>query len=132
MERARRHPTVLAVDANDMVLQGLKARLDAAGIDLSGCHNLDEALASFAESPTDVVVMELLMPDVDLKRVIDRFRQLNPDVRAMFFTGRDAPGLDDELRAAGAAAVMHKPCRMGEFVRRILELTGGRRQRRPD
>jgi DNA-binding response OmpR family regulator len=120
---------VLVVDDDDDIRLLLEQLLSAAGYQVQTAQDGRAALRAFHASPTDVVVLDLSMPELDGFETLDRLRDLS-DVPVILLTARS--GEIDKVRGfrAGADDYVVKPfgrqellARIGALLRRAPEAT---------
>ena len=114
-------PRLLAVDDDPEILDLLDRGLKIEGFDVRVASSGDAALKALAEHPTDVVVLDVMMPGLDGLAVIQRIRETS-DVPVLFLSARERvrdriAGLD-----AGGDDYLPKPFAFGELVARIRAL----------
>ena len=114
-------PRVLAVDDDPEILDLLRRGLATEGFDVRVAADGNAALNSLAEQPTDVVVLDVMMPGLDGLAVIRRIRETS-DVPVLFLSARERvrdriAGLD-----AGGDDYLPKPFAFGELVARLRAL----------
>ena len=114
-------PRVLAVDDDPEILDLLRRGLATEGFDVRVAADGNAALKSLAERPTDVVVLDVMMPGLDGLAVIRRIRETS-DVPVLFLSARERvrdriAGLD-----AGGDDYLPKPFAFGELVARLRAL----------
>lgn len=114
-------PRVLAVDDDPEILDLLNRGLKIEGFDVRVACDGETALAALAEHPTDVVVLDVMMPGLDGLAVIKRIRE-SSDIPVLFLSARERvrdriAGLD-----AGGDDYLPKPFAFGELVARLRAL----------
>lgn len=114
-------PRVLAVDDDAEILDLLDRGLKIEGFDVRVACDGESALAALAEHPTDVVVLDVMMPGLDGLAVIKRIRETS-DIPVLFLSARERvrdriAGLD-----AGGDDYLPKPFAFGELVARLRAL----------
>lgn len=113
--RSRR---VLVVDDNDDVVTLLKSVLERAGLDVSTARDGVEALRRLYTRRPDIVILDVLLPEMDGWEVLRRIRQLS-DVPVVILTAqRDTA---DVVRGfnLGADDYVRKPFLPSELVSRL-------------
>ena len=112
---------VLVVDDDDDIRLLLEQLLSGAGYHVQTAHDGRAALRAFHASPTDIVVLDLSMPELDGFETLDRLRDLS-DVPVILLTARS--GEIDKVRGfrAGADDYVVKPFGRQELLARIEAL----------
>jgi len=109
-------PSVLVVDDEDQVRQLIRETLEQAGYDVQDARDGKEGLEQYRTKPTDLVIMDILMPDQDGLESIMRLRREFPASRVIAMTGgSDMIGILNFLDVAkmlGARRTLQKPFEM--------------------
>ena len=119
---------LLIVDDEPQIVRALTPAMAAAGFTVSTAACGEEALASMAGEPCDVVILDLGLPDMDGKDVIQRIREWS-DAPIIVLSARD---LEPEKIAAldlGADDFVNKPVGVGELLARLRAVMRGRERR---
>jgi DNA-binding NtrC family response regulator len=120
-------PSLLIVDDNARFLDSLVeflARADAS-FEVRGARNGRDALELLGESPADVIVTDILMPETDGLEVIVQSLRATATTKVIAMSGGGTYVGTDTLRVArrlGAARVLVKPFDYKELLRVIHEL----------
>jgi two-component system cell cycle sensor histidine kinase/response regulator CckA len=106
---ARPRSRVLIVDDERVVRRALQRILERDGHLVTLAESGREAIDLYAAlwKDLDVVVLDLLMPDLDGREVLRRMREMNPDVRAILSSGFTVES-DPSLSVAGTW-ILQKP-----------------------
>lgn len=114
-------PRLLAVDDDPEILDLLDRGLKIEGFDVRVASDGNAALRALAEHPTDVVVLDVMMPGLDGLAVIRRIRETN-DVPVLFLSARER--VRDRIAGleAGGDDYLPKPFAFGELVARLRAL----------
>ena len=112
---------VLVVDDDDDIRLLLEELLRGAGYAVETARDGRDALRTFHASPTDLVVLDLSMPELDGFETLERLRDLS-DVPVILLTART--GEIDKVRGfrAGADDYVVKPFGRQELLARIAAL----------
>jgi two-component system, chemotaxis family, chemotaxis protein CheY len=106
-------PSVLVVDDQDPVRQLIRETLEQAGYEVEEARDGKEGLDRYRARSTDLVLMDILMPDQDGLEALMAFRQEFPDTRVIAMTGgNDTIGVLtflDVAKMLGARRTLHKP-----------------------
>jgi two-component system, OmpR family, response regulator len=112
---------VLVVDDEENIAYVVAAALRLAGYDVVTADNGRAALsaANDATAPVDLIVLDVMLPDLDGFEVCRRLRQDRIDVPILFLTARDAT--EDRLRGLtiGGDDYVTKPFSVEELVARV-------------
>ncbi|MBM4465985.1 MAG: response regulator [Chloroflexi bacterium] len=90
--------TILVMDDDLLVLESLEDYLMRAGYTVVTASSAREAVGQARETPCDVALLDMKMPEMDGFQVAAMLRQLQPDLRVIMFTGYAS--LETEARAA--------------------------------
>ncbi len=85
-------------------------------------HRGRNALIAVREFQPDVVVLDIMMPDIDGLETLDRIRAIRPEIRVLFLTALD--GHDDRIAGlhAGGDDYLTKPFAIAELQARVRVL----------
>lgn len=122
MSDETRPPRVLLVEDEAPILDGLDALFRAQGFETTTAPNGAVALDRLADGAYDLVVLDLMMPEVDGLSVLRRRRALGDDTPVLVLT---AKGAEDDVVAgleAGADDYVTKPFGVRELVARAKGL----------
>jgi FixJ family two-component response regulator len=97
------------VDDEKAVRTALQHVLQSFEIDVTTFGGGDEFLASIETHRPDCVVLDLHMPGLTGLDVQHRLNGIRPSLPVVVITGKDEPGVQESVLAAGAAAYLVKP-----------------------
>lgn len=103
---------ILLVEDDDMVRQTMEEILRLAGHETRSARNGREAIALCAESGPDLVVTDILMPEIEGVETIARLRALKPELPIIAYSGGGRSERFEFLDMAeriGADRVLRKP-----------------------
>ncbi|HEY3948608.1 response regulator transcription factor [Phenylobacterium sp.] len=119
---------LLIVDDETQIVRALTPALTAAGFSVTTAESGEAALAVLAGEGAEVVILDLGLPDMDGKDVIQRIREWS-EAPVIVLSARD---LESEKIAAldlGADDFVNKPVGVGELLARIRAAMRGRERR---
>ena len=80
--------TILCVDDNEQSLSIRKFMLETRGYRVIASQNATEALHAFEQGGIDLVLTDLMMPEMDGSELVKRFKQISPETPAILFSGK--------------------------------------------
>lgn len=119
---------VLFVDDEPSLLDGLRRSMRSmrSAWEMMFANSGEEALAIMAESPVDVIVSDMRMPNIDGLELLTRVRTLYPETVRIVLSGQTE--MQTALRSVSIAqAFLHKPSEpdvIKAAINRALELQG--------
>ncbi|UXA05832.1 response regulator transcription factor [Mycobacterium sp. SMC-2] len=113
---------VLLVDDEPALTNLVKMALHYEGWVVDIAHNGREAMAKFDKINPDVLVLDIMLPDVDGLRILERVRQSDTYTPTLFLTARDSVMDRVTGLTAGADDYMTKPFSLEELVARLRGL----------
>jgi two-component system OmpR family response regulator len=116
---AQARPKLLIVEDDPNIVELLSASLRFAGFDVTAVTNGNDAVAAAKEIRPDLVVLDVMLPDLDGFEVIRRMRDGGVRSPVVFLTARDAT--DDKIRGLtlGGDDYVTKPFSLEELTARI-------------
>ncbi|ROP61119.1 response regulator transcription factor [Curtobacterium sp. ZW137] len=118
----------LVVDDEHALADAVRLAFEADGWAVRAVHRGRDVLFAAREFQPDVIVLDVMLPDIDGFEVLDRLRDARDDVRVLFLTARDS----SEDRVAGLTRggddYLTKPFGVAELLvrARILARTSAR------
>lgn len=119
--------SILVIDHEKLMREALRKILERAGHTVSEAADGKTALRMFARNPTDLVISDVYMPEMDGIEFLMRVREAFPEARIIALSGGGYMGKEEVLAAAsrlGAVAVLEKPYTVDEcleIVEKVLK-----------
>jgi len=117
---------LLIVDDDSVILYLMKDALSDAGFKIESADSGKAALQKLKEHKFQLLITDILMPDITGLEVIDFAISANPDISILAISGggADQNGGDllDTALSAGADAILEKPFNPEELVRTVTAL----------
>jgi two-component system, OmpR family, response regulator len=112
-------PRVLVVDDEENIRFLVGSALELAGFDTAVAETGKEALEVVESFRPDVVVLDVMLPDIDGFAILQRLRDRGPGPQVIFLTARDAT--EDRVRGLTTGGVDYqvKPFAVPELVARV-------------
>ncbi|WP_034991972.1 cell cycle two-component system response regulator CpdR [Beijerinckia mobilis] len=112
---------LLAEDDNDM-RRFLTKALQNAGFEVSSFDNGLAAYNRLREEPFELLLTDIVMPEMDGIELAKRATELDPDIKVMFITGFAAVALNSDSQAPKQAKVLSKPFHLRDLVNEVQRL----------
>ena len=70
-------------------------------------------------SAPDLVILDMIMPDMGGSEAYDRLKEINPDVKVLLSSGYSIDGQATEIMDRGCDGFIQKPFNMKQLSRKI-------------
>ena len=120
---------VLIVDDEELILVGWKKELEAEGYNVRTASNGKEAVEVAAEDKPDIVITDLIMPEMNGVEVCRKIKEMYPHIDVVFVSGHPAQTerqIMDFIAAGGRDEYLRKPLMENEIVDVITGIVEGR------
>ncbi len=118
-------PLALVVDDDPLLVELMEIFLEQLGWQAQAALQGKQALALLGSQRFDLVLLDLQMPELDGINLLRWMRQEQGcDTPVVIVTGLVRPGLEAELRAQGASAVLSKPITLQTLEPIIRQIQG--------
>ncbi|HZX48331.1 MAG TPA: sigma-54 dependent transcriptional regulator [Nitrospirota bacterium] len=120
-----RIPEVLIVDDEPLMRISISDALKAEGYNVASAATGSEGLKAIKDTPYDVVITDLRLPEVDGVQILKTCRQISPHTKVLMITAYGSVDTAVEAMKIGAYDYITKPFSMDELiltVKRLIEL----------
>ncbi len=116
--------TILLVDDEDMVIKIGELMLKEMGYKVIIARGGRMAIEKFQRhyEKIDMVILDIIMPDMDGKSVYERLKRIHPDIRILLSSGYGIDGTAALLLESGCDGFIPKPFNMGQLSKKIREI----------
>ncbi len=114
---------ILLVDDEKPITLSLKKYLESRGHQVTASLKAKEGLKLFRKDKFDLILSDILMPDMDGIELIQKIREKNKNSRIIVMTGQILKEKEEEAREAGADEVLIKPFRneiLSSTINRVM------------
>ncbi len=118
---------IMVVEDDKAVRELLREILKRAGHEVIAARNGKEAIALYQDTPADLVITNILMPEKEGLETIQEMRRDDPDIKIIAISGGGQIGPADYLEIArrfGARRTFSKPFDRKELLAAVDELLG--------
>jgi len=112
--------TILCVDDNEQSLSIRKIMLETRGYRVVACPNGRAALEVFERGGIDLVLSDLVMPELDGTQLIEMIKTLSPETPAILFSGKIKVYERDTRADIFLPKGMYAPVELLERIRLLL------------
>jgi two-component system cell cycle response regulator CpdR len=109
---------LLAEDDGDMRRFLVKA-LEKAGYEVVDFDNGASAYDRLREEPFNLLLTDIVMPEMDGIELARRATEIDPDLKVMFITGFAAVALNPDSNAPKDAKILSKPFHLRDLVAEV-------------
>jgi two-component system OmpR family response regulator len=111
--------TILVVDDEPSIVDAVATALRYEGFEVREATNGRAALSTAQESPPDLIVLDVMLPDLDGLEVTRRLRQDGLKVPVLFLTAKDSVSDRVAGLSVGGDDYVVKPFSLAEIVARV-------------
>ncbi len=120
--------TILLVEDEDLLRNGVQEMLERHDFHVIGAGDGIEALEWLEEAEVDLVITDLVMPNMDGVDFVHRLREKRPTLPVIVVSGSSKSVMDrygiNTLDIPGANASLSKPFKSNELVGLVKKLLG--------
>lgn len=113
---------ILVAEDEEITLKHLVNILKREGYDVSGAKNGREALDELAHNYYDVLITDIKMPEMDGIELLERSKEINPDIEVLIITGFGSIGSAVEAMKKGAYEYITKPFDLDELILKVKNI----------
>ena len=118
--------SILLVDDEQVILDVNRNMLENMGYHVKTAQGGQEAIEIYrvSHNQIDMVILDMIMPDMNGGIVFDHLKSINPDVKVLLATGYSISGQAEKIVARGCAGFIQKPYaikKLSDKIREILD-----------
>ncbi|MEJ2641876.1 MAG: response regulator, partial [Desulfosarcinaceae bacterium] len=119
--------TILLVDDEDYIIEVGRLMLEGLGYTIltADCGRAGIEMFTARGSEIDLVVLDMIMPDVGGSEVFDHIRKLRPDAKILLSSGYNMDFQASSLMGQGCDGFIQKPFNLKSFSSKIREILDG-------
>ena len=126
-QKTNKGETLLLVDDEHAILDACSSMLKRLGYDVIVARGGKEAVDMYRQhqAQIDLVILDIIMPDLSGGEVFDRLLDINPRVKVLLSSGYSIEDQAAEIMRRGCDGFIQKPFQMEQLHRSIREIVGG-------
>ena len=113
---------ILVVEDDEQLNKSLCIFLEQKEFEVSSCFDGNEAFDLLYKNSFDLIISDIMMPNVDGFQLVENIRQLNKDIPIIFMTAKDDFASKQKGFTAGIDDYLVKPVDLNELYLRIKAL----------
>lgn len=113
--------SVLVVDDNEDLLETFSLILKRHGFNIDTAENGVSAVNKFKMHHFDVIVMDIVMPEMNGVEAFRKIREMSPGAAVILMTAYSEEELIQIAQDEGAHCIVHKPIRIDQLIELIKE-----------
>ncbi|MBD3240234.1 MAG: PAS domain S-box protein [Chitinivibrionales bacterium] len=119
--------TVMVVDDEETFRDMAVATLTSLGYKTVTCPDGAAAIEYYRHAwrDIDLVMLDMVMPELDGQQTYEKLREINADVRVLLCSGYSVDGRAQHLLRNGARGFIEKPFRKAELSRKLSDALSG-------
>jgi CheY-like chemotaxis protein len=119
-------PLILLVEDEELLRAGVQEMLEIQGYEVITAQNGSLALSCLSERRVDLIITDLVMPQMDGIDFVAQLRKLNPNVPVIVVSGSTRNIMQrygiDTIQVPGANASLPKPFKGADLIAQIQRL----------
>ena len=113
---------ILLAEDDTSMREYLQRALQRVGYEVSAVGCGTEAMPLLQTERFDLLLTDIVMPEMDGIELARRAAELDPDIKIMFITGFAAVALNPDSSAPKQAKVLSKPIHLRELVTEVQKM----------
>jgi signal transduction histidine kinase len=118
--------TVLVVDDEEMIIRVGAEMLQKLGYRVMTALGGKEGLRLYRDNQDriDLVVLDMIMPDLSGEETFEKLLELNPQVKVLLSSGYSLDGRADKILKKGCTGFIQKPFNINELSQKLRDILG--------
>lgn len=126
MPQKNKKKKILHMDNEPDVLSSVKTILEKEGYEVTSAISGEETLEAVVKEDFDLLLLDIMMPDLSGWDVFSRVMKRDPDQKVAFLTALEiSPARKKTLKKLGIAEYFTKPISIKDFSQRMKAIMGG-------
>lgn len=122
----------MIIDDEYVIRVGCQRTLEPAGYNIDFAENGIIGLAKLHDHDYDLVILDIMMPQISGKHLIESICKYDPGIMIIAITGYATPELLTEIIQMGAFRCLAKPFTPDELRKAVQEALASRKERLPE
>ena len=116
--------TILLVDDEDIIIDVGTELLKQMGYKVLAAKSGKASIKLYEANrdKIDMVILDMIMPDMDGGETYDKMRKINPDIKVLLSSGYSIDGQATEILERGCSGFIQKPYNLRKVAQKIREI----------
>ncbi len=114
--------TILIVDDDKNILNGLAEILEMVGFEVIKANAGTEALKILSIKNIDLIIADILMPEIDGKKILSLVKEIEPDTPIIIITGFDIEITREYATKYKANGFLPKPIEAEDLINLVNKI----------
>jgi len=115
---------ILVVDDDPVIRNALFEFLSSRGYQVSLAQNGKEGVMKFQEAEPELVILDLIMPEMDGVEALEKIREIDPEAKVIVLTGYGTDEQIARLKELGVTDILRKGLGFEDFLAQIEGVLG--------
>ncbi len=126
MADAESRKRILIITADPSLQAEIEDNLALQGFHVDTVRTPADAIARIERERVDIVILDMVMPEMEGKQCLDRLLKIDPDVKVIISSGYSLDAEEREHLGAFVSGFVNKPYEVGQLVQKVKEALGVR------
>ena len=114
--------SILLVEDEENLQEALKLNLELEGYEITGAYDGAEALKAIQKEYFDLIILDVMLPEIDGITVCETIRLSNPDIPILILSAKNSSADRVLGLKKGADDYLTKPFNLEELLLRVVKL----------
>jgi len=115
---------ILFIDDEVLICNMVSEMLENLGYTINVCYNGKDAVKIFKKDSYDLVIIDMIMPEMGGKETFLELKKIDPDIHAIFSSGHSLN--TENIQSSGIKGFIQKPYRKSEILQIISKVLHGK------
>ena len=110
---------LLVVDDDVFIVELFRMALQAEDYDVETVFTGEQALDAMKGTKFDLVIIDIMLPDIRGDHVVEKIREKNDETRVMLLTGHPSYARCIDVLKLGISEILLKPIKLNELIMQV-------------
>lgn len=115
---------LLVIDDEEIIRRASQRTLVPAGYEVDTAASGREGLKLITENEYDLILVDLMMPEMSGREVVEQIRTITPETRILVITGYSSTETKDQVKSMGIDCYLEKPYSPKTLIEAVIRALG--------